>query len=162
VLGEPSEALLPHRSPQPWYAIEVRVHRLSIELLNPDGLPKPDVYRQIAVASGSRMVFLAGQVARTAEGEPVGAGDLAAQVEQAYLNVATAMAAVGGSFNDVAKLTLYVVDWSPEKFPELGAGVARAAARLGVDPVKPITLLPVAALGEPDLLVEVDAVAVLP
>ena len=36
------------------------------------------------------------------------------------------------------------------------------AARLGVDPVKPITLIPVAALGEPDLLVEVDAVAVLP
>jgi hypothetical protein len=39
--------------------------------------------------------------------------------------------------------------------------VTRAAARLGVDPVKPITLLGVAALGEPDLLVEVEATAVL-
>ena len=134
---------------------------MAIELLNPDGLPKPGPYRQVAVATGSRMVFLAGQVARTAEGEPVGAGDLAAQVEQSYLNVATALAAVGGSFDDVAKLTLYVVDWSGEKMAALGAGVARAAERLGVDPVKPITLIPVAALGEPDLLVEVDAVAVL-
>jgi len=134
---------------------------MPIELLNPDGLPKPEMYRQVAIATGSRTVYLAGQVARTAEGEPVGPDDLAAQVEQAYLNVATALAAVGGSFDDVAKLTLYIVDWSEEKLAALGEGVGRAAARLGVDPVKPITLLSVASLGEPDLLVEVDAIAVL-
>lgn len=134
---------------------------MAIELLNPEGLPQPEQYRQVAVASGARMVFLAGQVARTATGEPVSAGDLAAQVEQAYLNVATALAAVGGSFDDVAKLTLYVVDWTEDKMAALGAGVGRAAAQLGIDPVKPITLISVAALGEPDLLVEVDATAVL-
>ena len=135
---------------------------MPIELFNPDGLPKPEMYRQMAVATGSRMAFLAGQVARTEDGEPVGAGDLAAQVEQAYLNVDTALAAVGGGFADVAKLTVYVVDWSNDKLAALGEGVARAAGRLGVDPTKPVTLIPVAALGEPDLLVEVDAVAVLP
>lgn len=134
---------------------------MVIELLNPEGLPKPEPYRQVAVASGSRTVFLAGQVARTATGERVGEGDLAAQVEQAYMNVATALSAVGGSFNDVAKLTLYIVDWSGDKMAALGEGVGRAAARLRVDPVKPITLIPVVALGEPDLLVEVDAIAVL-
>jgi enamine deaminase RidA (YjgF/YER057c/UK114 family) len=134
---------------------------MSVELLNPDGLPKPDVYRQVAVASGTRMVFLAGQVARTADGTPVGAGDLAAQVEQAYLNVATALAAAGASFDDVAKLTVYVVDWSVEKLPALGEGVQRAAARLGVDLIKPVTLVGVVALGEPDILVEVDATAVV-
>jgi len=142
-------------------APEAEEMAVPVELLNPNGLPKPDMYRQVAVASGSRTVFLAGQVARTEAGKPVGAGDLAAQVEQAYLNVATALAAVGGSFDDVAKLTLYVVDWSNEKMAALGAGVQRAAARLGVDPIKPVTLIPVAALGEPDLLIEVDAVAVL-
>lgn len=109
---------------------------VPIELLNPDGSPKPDVYRQVAVATGTRTVYLAGQEARTAEGQPVGADDLAAQIEQAYLNVATALSAVGGSFADIAKITLYVVDWKPEKMA--------------------------AALGEPDLLVEVDATAVLP
>ncbi|SHN48167.1 RidA family protein [Cryptosporangium aurantiacum] len=134
---------------------------MAVELVNPDGLPKPEVYRQLSIATGSRLVFLAGQVARDAEGSPVGAGDLAAQVEQAYLNVGTAMAAIGGSFDDVAKLTIYAVDWSPEKLPLLGEGVARAAAKLGVDPVKPITLLGVSALGEPDLLVEVEATAIL-
>ncbi|WP_327040376.1 RidA family protein [Micromonospora ureilytica] len=134
---------------------------MTIKLFNPDGLPKPEVYRQVAIAEGSRLVFLAGQVARDADGNPVGAGDLAAQVEQAYLNVGRAMTEVGGSFDDVAKLTIYVVDWSPEKYPLLGEGVARAAAKLGVDPVKPITLLGVSALGEPDLMVEVEATAVL-
>ncbi|SEF56633.1 Enamine deaminase RidA, house cleaning of reactive enamine intermediates, YjgF/YER057c/UK114 family [Nonomuraea solani] len=134
---------------------------MTVTLVNPDGLPKPEVYRQLSIATGSRLVFLAGQVARDAEGGRVGEGDLAAQVEQAYLNIGTALAEVGGSFDDVAKLTIYVVDWTPDKMPLLGEGVSRAAAKLGVDPVKPITLLGVAALGEPDLLVEVEATAVL-
>lgn len=101
------------------------------------------------MASGSRMVFLAGQVARDADGGPVGAGDLAAQVEQAYLNVATALAAVGGSFDDVAKLTFYIVDWTGDKMAAVGEGVARAAAQIELDLVKPVTLIPVTALGEP-------------
>jgi enamine deaminase RidA (YjgF/YER057c/UK114 family) len=134
---------------------------MTVTLINPDGLPKPDVYRQLSIAQGSRIVFLAGQVARDAEGHKVGPGDFAAQVEQAYLNIGRALTEIGGSFDDVAKLTIYVVDWSAEKYPLLGEGIARAAAKLGVDPVKPITLLGVSALGEPDLMVEVEATAVL-
>jgi enamine deaminase RidA (YjgF/YER057c/UK114 family) len=135
---------------------------MAVELINPDGLPKPEVYAQLSVATGSRTVYLAGQVARDADGAPVGTGDLAAQVEQAYLNVNTAVEAAGGSWADIAKLTIYVVDWSPDKLEALGEGAVRAAGRLGgIDLVKPITLLGVAALGEPDLLVEVEAIAVL-
>jgi enamine deaminase RidA (YjgF/YER057c/UK114 family) len=135
---------------------------MSVELINPAGLPEPTAYAQLSVATGSRTVYLSGQVARTAAGEPVGAGDLAAQVEQAYTNVATALSAVGGSFADIAKLTVYVVDWAPEKMGDLMTGVGRVAERLGIDPLRPITLIGVVALGEPDLLVEVEAVAVLP
>jgi enamine deaminase RidA (YjgF/YER057c/UK114 family) len=134
---------------------------MTIKLFNPDGLPKPDVYRQLSIAEGSRIVFLAGQVARDADGNAVGTGDFAAQVEQAYLNVGRALNEVGGSFDDVAKLTIYVVDWHPDKYPLLGEGVSRAAAKMGVDPLKPITLLGVSALGEPDIMVEVEATAVL-
>ena len=134
---------------------------MPIQLMNPDGLPKPDVYRQVAVATGSRLVFIAGQVARDADGSPVGAGDLAAQVEQAMRNLHTAVTAAGGTFADIAKLTVYVVGWSPDKMAALGEGVGRVAARLGIDPVRPITLIGVTALGEPDLLVEVETTAVL-
>lgn len=135
---------------------------MPIELLNPEGLPQPEVYRQVAVATGSRFVFLSGQVARNAAGEPVGPGDLAAQVEQAVRNVNTAVEAAGGTFADIAKLTIYVVDLTPEKMDPFSEGVMRAAMALGIDPTKAVTLLGVAALAEPDLLVEIEAVAVLP
>lgn len=133
-----------------------------MELLNPDGLPKPASYRQVAVAKGSRIVFLAGQVAQTPDGQLVGAGDLAAQTEQAVMNVATAVAAAGGTMDDVARLTYYVVDWRPEKMADFGAGLARAARRLGVDLRRPSTLIGVTALAEPEFLVEIEAIAVLP
>ncbi|MFC5139618.1 RidA family protein [Actinomycetospora rhizophila] len=134
---------------------------MPVELINPSGLPAPDVYRQVAVATGTRTVFVSGQVARTADGAPVGPGDLAAQTEQAYRNVATALEAVGATLHDVAKMTVYVVDLTPEKMGGFGEGAMRAAAALGqVTPA--ITLVGVTALGEPDLLVEVEATAVLP
>lgn len=134
---------------------------MAITLVNPPGLPQVDLYRQVAVATGSKMVFIAGQVARAADGSPVGAGDLAAQVEQCYLNVGVALAEVGASFDDVAKLTVYLVDWTAEQMPAFTEGVARAAARLGITAAPPLTGVVVAALAEPDLLVEVEAVAVL-
>ncbi|MBN3929196.1 RidA family protein [Streptomyces verrucosisporus] len=134
---------------------------MAITLVNPDGLPAIDVYRQVSVASGSKLVFVAGQVAWDAEGNTVGAGDLAAQVEQCYLNVATALAGVGGTFDDVAKLNVHVVDWTPDRMPLLLEGISRAAAKLGTTPVPPATLLGVAALDVPEHLVEVEATAVL-
>ncbi|MFD5748498.1 RidA family protein [Streptomyces sp. NPDC127033] len=134
---------------------------MTITLVNPDGLPKVDLYRQVSVATGSRLVFVAGQVAWGADGATVGAGDLTAQVEQCYLNVGTALAGAGASFGDVAKLTVYLVDWTPDKMPLVEAGIARAAAKLGGTPVPPLTGIGVAALAAPDLLVEVEATAVL-
>ncbi|MFF2808037.1 RidA family protein [Streptomyces sp. NPDC058000] len=134
---------------------------MAITLVNPSGLPKIDVYRQVSIASGSKLIFIAGQVAWDAEGTTVGAGDLTAQVEQCYLNIGTALAEAGGSFDDVAKLTFYVVDWTPDRMPLLLEGISRAAVRLGVTPVPPATLLGVAALDVPDHLVEIEATAVL-
>ncbi|MEU6820989.1 RidA family protein [Streptomyces atriruber] len=134
---------------------------MTVTLVNPTGLVEVDAYRQVSVASGSRLVHIAGQVSWDAEGGTVGEGDLAAQVEQCYLNVGTALAGVGGSFDDVAKLTVHVVDWTPDKMPLFLEGVARAATKLGVTPMAPGTLLGVAALDVPAHLVEVEAVAVL-
>lgn len=134
---------------------------MAITLVNPSGLPEIDAYRQVSIASGTRLVFIAGQVAWDAEGVTVGGDDLAAQVEQCYLNVGTALAEVGGSFDDVAKLTVHVVDWTPDKMPLLMEGITRAAAKLGLTPVPPATLLGVAALDVPEHLVEVEATAML-
>ncbi|GGS58641.1 RidA family protein [Streptomyces griseoviridis] len=134
---------------------------MAVTLLNPAGLPVVDVYRQVSVASGSKLVFVAGQVGWDADGVTVGAGDLAAQVEQCYVNIATALAAAGGSFADVARLTCYVVDWTPDMMPTLLEGIARASARLGITQPPPASMLGVAALDVPEHLVEIEATAVL-
>ncbi|MEU9357071.1 RidA family protein [Streptomyces sp. NPDC048301] len=120
-----------------------------------------NVYRQVSVATGSRTVHVAGQVAWDADGVTVGEGDLAAQVEQCHLNVATALAGVGASFDDVAKLTVYVVGRTPDRMPQLLDGIARASARLGTTPVPPATLLGVAAPDVPEHLAEVEATVVI-
>src|SRR5512132_1766710 len=53
--------------------------RVTLEAINPDDLSRPETYTQVMVARGSRLVFVAGQVAEDAEGNLVGAGDLEAQ-----------------------------------------------------------------------------------
>ncbi|MFF8259043.1 RidA family protein [Streptomyces virginiae] len=134
---------------------------MTVTLVNPSGLPQSDAYRQVSIATGSKLVFIAGQVAWDAGGVTVGEGDLAAQVEQCYLNVSTALAAAGATFDDVAKLNVYVVDWTPDKMPLLMEGIARAAAKLGTALVPPASLLGVAALDVPEHLVEIEATAVI-
>jgi enamine deaminase RidA (YjgF/YER057c/UK114 family) len=134
---------------------------MTITLTNSEALPKVDFHRQVAIASGSKLVFMAGQVAWDADGTLVGDGDLAAQVEQCHLNVAAAVAEAGGTYDNIAKLTTYVVGWTPDKFPSLREGRDRAAAKLGIPLLAPGTLIGVAALFTPDLLVEVEAIAVI-
>jgi enamine deaminase RidA (YjgF/YER057c/UK114 family) len=134
---------------------------MPVETINPNGIFKPDTYSQMAIAQGARTIYMSGQVAMDAQGAIVGKGDLAAQVEQAYLNVAAALAAVGATFQDIAKLTVYVVDWTPDKMEQLIGGALRTAERIGFDAKRAITLIGVAALASPDFLVEVEAIAVL-
>ena len=135
---------------------------MSITLKNPAGLPQVGIYSQVSIATGSRLVFLAGQVAVDETGTTIGAGDLAAQVEQCYLNVATALADAGATFDDVAKVTVYLVDWAPEKMSQVVAGMARAGARLGVEvAAAPLTGIGVSALASPEMVVEIEVIAVV-
>lgn len=135
---------------------------MPVTLINPDGLPEVGLYKQVAVASGTRLVFIAGQVARTAEGAAVGVGDLAAQVEQCYRNLGTALAAAGATFDNVVKLTVYLVDWTPDKMEPFMQGAARAFEAMGIPAATPpLTGIGVAALAEPGLLVEIEAMAVI-
>ena len=134
---------------------------MTITLTDSEALPKVDFHRQVAIAAGSKLVFMAGQVAWDADGVLVGKGDLAAQVEQAYLNVAAAVAEAGGTFDDVAKLTVYIAGWTLDKMPMLQAGRAHACAKLGVTVLAPSTLIGVTALFTPEILVEIEAIAVI-
>jgi enamine deaminase RidA (YjgF/YER057c/UK114 family) len=134
---------------------------MPIHVMNPAGLAKTQTHAQVAVATGSRTIYLAGQVGQDIEGKIVGVGDLAAQTEQALVNVSTALRAAGASFSDVAKVTIYVARWKPEYMPAFLDGWGRAAARLGIDAPRPTTFIGVDVLFHPDILIEFDVTAVI-
>jgi enamine deaminase RidA (YjgF/YER057c/UK114 family) len=129
---------------------------VTFELINPDGLTTPEGYTQVIVATGSRLVFVAGQLADDAQGNLVGSGDLAAQARQAFANVGRALAAAGARPEQVVRLTIYVVRHRPEYLPV----ISEARNTVFGDHKPTDTLLGVETLAEPGYLIEVDAIAI--
>lgn len=135
---------------------------MTVQLSHPDGLLRQAIYAPVALATGTRLLLLAGQVAVDPAGEPT-AADLAGQVHSALQNVATGVRAAGGDVSDVARLTFYVVDWTPDMADDLLRGISRAQETDGFRaPLPPATVIGVQALWTPDLRVEIEATAVLP
>jgi len=128
-----------------------------LELIDPEDLPTPESYTHVVSATGSRLVFVAGQVAEDADGNLVGAGDLAAQARQAFANVGRCLAAAGAVPEQVARITIYVVGHQPQYLSDI------SAARIAVlgDHRPADTVLGVQTLAEPGRLIEVEAIAVL-
>jgi enamine deaminase RidA (YjgF/YER057c/UK114 family) len=133
---------------------------MAVSMHNPDALGAPlGHYSHVAVASGTRTVFVAGQVGVDREGALVGDGDAVAQTRQAYANLGVALASSGASWADVVKLTTFLV--SEDLIDGFFAARDETFGRVfpsGVFP--PSTLLIVRGLVRPELLVEIEAVAV--
>ena len=131
-----------------------------VELLAPDGLVKSPAFSHVAVVSGPvRTIYIGGQDAVTADGENVGKGDLAAQTTQILANIKTALASAGAGPEHVIKWNLLLVEGQ-----SIQAGFEafqRSWPRLSTPPPL-ITAAFVNALGHPDWLVEMDAIAVVP
>ncbi|OYW21506.1 MULTISPECIES: RidA family protein [unclassified Sphingomonas] len=129
---------------------------MTVAFLNPPALAQPGSYSHVAMVPAGRQVHLSGQVALDADGALVGRGDLAAQATQVFANVALAMAAAELPITAVFKLTLYVVDLTPER-----ANIVRAAraACFGAGPYPAATMVGVSALVDPAFLIEVEAIA---
>ena len=131
---------------------------MPVECRNVPGQPEPQGFTHVSIGTGDRLVHVAGRVGTDDEGQIV-PGGLAAQTERAMLNLGLALDAAGAQEADLAKLTVYVVDWTPAKFPELGAGLL-AARDARPWPDVPTTVIGVQALFEPSMLVEIEGVAV--
>src|SRR5262245_37190056 len=95
---------------------------MGLEGINPEGLKTPDGYTHVVVASGSRLVFVAGQVAEDGEGRLVGGDDMAAQARQAFANVGRALAAAGARPDQVAKITIFVAGLREEHLAPIEEG----------------------------------------
>lgn len=135
---------------------------MTVRRFTPEGMMQPTPYHHVAVGTGTRHVHVSGQVARTPDGSPLAPGDLAGQVAHALRNTATGLAGAGATFADVLRLTFYVTDWEPEKIGAFMAGVEQVAEEIGLpQPMPPASLIGVSLLFEPDVLVEVEATALL-
>ena len=124
--------------------------------INPPGLAKPNGYTHVVVAPDGRTVYVAGQVALDSTGQLVGAGDFRAQADRVYQNLGRALKSVGGNLEDVVKTTTYITDL--KNVPTLRE-VRSQYARSARPPAN--TLLVVSSLARPELLIEVEAIAIL-
>ena len=130
---------------------------MTLECINPKDLPVPETYTQVVVVTGTRLVFISGQEPEDVHGKLVGRGDLAAQARQVFGNLGRALAAAGAQPDQVARITIYVVDHKREYLPIIEA--ARAA--LFGDHKPADVLVGIATLSNPEYLIEVDAIAVI-
>ncbi|MGW4205446.1 RidA family protein [Streptomyces sp. NPDC004726] len=135
---------------------------MTVHHFTPQGMLQPVPYHHVAVGTGTKHVHVSGQVARQADGTPVAPGDLAGQVAHALRNTAIGLEGAGASFADVLRLTFYVTQWGPEKIGDFMVGVEAVADEIGLRlPMPPASLIGVDCLFEPDVLVEVEATALL-
>lgn len=126
--------------------------------IDPPSLPRPPGYSQIVQVSGGTTAYIAGQVAWDAQNDLVGHGDFEAQTRQVLTNLVEALEAIDAGLQDLVKITIYVVDHDIEKLEV----IRRVRDEFFGDITPPTsTLLGVAALALPNLLIEIDAVAVL-
>lgn len=110
----------------------------------------------VETRGATRLLFCAGQTSVDADGRVLHAGDMAAQLSKAFDNLETVLAQAGLSLANVVRLNYYVTD--VQAFVGAGAVVAE---RLGALASKPAgTLLGVASLFHPNVLVEIEATAV--
>ena len=132
---------------------------MELDRVNPPGLAKPSGFAHAVVATGGRVVFLAGQTALDQDGRIVGA-NVASQFEQALANLLAALRAAGGSPEHLASLTIYAVDLGDYRAhgPELGAVWRRLAGR----DYPAMAAIGVARLWDPAALVEIQGHAVIP
>jgi len=134
----------------------------GVTYLNPPSAPPPaGMYSHVARMTPGEMAFIAGQVAVDAKGSVIGAGDLAAQVDQVFRNLGGIIKDLGADFEQVVQFTTYLTKaesipvWMSarsELFPKLFPG--------GKYP--PNTLLVIDRLVKPEFLLEVEAIVRVP
>jgi enamine deaminase RidA (YjgF/YER057c/UK114 family) len=127
--------------------------------INPDSLPKNPAFTNVIAVTGQvKTIYIGGQDAVDASGTIVGKGDIKKQTEQVLANLQTALKAGGAELEHIVKWNVYIVQGQP-----LQPGFEAFQQFWGRRPNPPaITSMFVSGLANPDFLVEMDAIAVVP
>lgn len=130
---------------------------MTLECINQEDLAHPEMYTQVVVAKGTRLVFVSGQEPEDIHGRLVSRGDFGIQARHVFANLGRALAAAGARPEQVAKITIYVVDYRRDEHLLI---IDRAQVTLFGNH-KPANVVMGVATPSPDYLIEVDAVAVI-
>ena len=129
----------------------------QVKRTNPPALSAPTGYTHVVEVTGpNKTIYISGQIAFDKDGKLVGAGDMQAQAEQVFKNLEAALTAAGAKFSDVVKMNSYITDMSRIQ------AVRDVRARYFKESLPASTFVQVAGLVRPDLLLEIEVVAVLP
>jgi len=129
----------------------------QVKRTNPPALSKPTGYTHVVEVTGpSKTIYIAGQIAFDKDGNIVGAGDMKAQAEQVFKNLQAALTSAGAKFSDVVKMNTFITDM--DKAPV----VREVRARYFGDTTPASTLVQVVHLARPELLLEIEVIAVVP
>lgn len=131
---------------------------MKIHVVNPRDVFKPlkPTYSNVVkVEDAKSLVFISGQVAFNKKGEIVGVGDPEAQTRQALENLKACVEAVGGTIDSIVKVTFYLKDIKHFE------AVHKVRAEYFRKNPPASTLVQITQLVHPDLLVEVEAIAVV-
>jgi 2-iminobutanoate/2-iminopropanoate deaminase len=128
----------------------------QIKRTNPPTLSTPTGYTHIVEVTGpSKTVYISGQIALDKDGKLVGPGDMKAQAEQVFRNLQAALTAAAATFKDVVKMNTYITDM--DKAP----AVREVRAKYFADTTPASTLVQVVHLARPELMLEIEIVAVV-
>lgn len=129
--------------------------RPIVKHTNPTILAKPSGYTHVVEVTGGRTLYVSGQIALDQAGAVIGKGDLKAQTRQVFENLKAALAASGATFDNVVKITVFMTDASEiQTFREV-------RARYFTKEVPASSLVQVVRLARPELMIEIEAVAVV-
>ena len=129
----------------------------QVKRTNPPALSTPTGYTHVVEVSGpAKTVYISGQIAYDKDGKIVGAGDMKAQAEQVFKNLQAALDAAGATFSDVVKMNSYITDMSKVQ------AVRDVRARYFGDAMPASTFVQVAGLVRPELMLEIEVIAVVP
>ncbi|MDJ1481262.1 RidA family protein [Cytophagaceae bacterium YF14B1] len=130
-----------------------------IRYINPAGLSKNPAFSQAVITEGpGKTIYVGGQNAVNANGEIIGKGNLKEQTEQALQNVQIALTSCGADFENIVKLSVFLIQGQN---PMDGfAASQKFMSKLSNPPA--VSVLLVSGLGNPDFLVEIEAIAFIP
>lgn len=129
--------------------------RRLVKHVNPRTLARPNGYSHLVEVAGGRTLYVSGQVAVDQAGSVVGAGDLKTQTRQVFENLKSALGAAGATLDDVVKITVFMTDVSQlVVFREV-------RDRYFTKEPPASSLVEVARLVRPELMIEIEAVAVV-